>query len=256
MLFPHQQIFRISVAFLACQTLIIGNIVQAKETSIPRFYHSSVELAQANQGELMLNKMNQSMTAAFNDIPTFMNDLSQIESAAQNDQQLNLLLQKLIPIATRITGNFAQAYQIGQQINAMIPANTQEALIMNQMLTINGQGAATFAGWIDVFTPMQQALQTQNVNQFETAASQLPDVINQTTMFMNVVQNFAQAYNNNNQANTTPSNNNQMTLDQINQLSNISTQMHNTNMNIINKMGASGEWRYNPATGQDEWISY
>lgn len=255
MLFPHQQIFRIFVAFLACQTLITGNIVQAKETSVLRFYHSSVELAQANQEELMLNQMNQSMTSAFNDIPIFINDLNQIESAAQNDQQLNLLLQKLIPMATRITGNFAQAHQIGQQINAMIPANTQEALIMNQILTINSQGAATFAGWIDVFVPMQQALQTQNANQFETAASQLPNVINQTTMFMHVVQNFAQGYNNN-QTNTTPSNNNQMTLDQINQLSNISTQMHNTNMNIINNMGGGGEWRYNPATGQDEWISY
>jgi hypothetical protein len=29
MLFTHQQFFRVSVAFFACQTLITGNIVQA-----------------------------------------------------------------------------------------------------------------------------------------------------------------------------------------------------------------------------------
>jgi hypothetical protein len=251
----NKQITRISVVFLAFQGLIFSNVANAENLTLSKISFPTMEIAQANQAEMILNQMNQSMTSAFEEIPTFINGLSYMETAAQSDQELAQLLQQLIPVVARITGNFAQAYQAGEQISSMLPPNSQERMIMSQLQMINGNGANTFAAWIDVLAPMQQALYSQNMNQFETAANQLPNVINQTMEFMNGVETIAQSYNNSANNHVAPSNN-QDDLNRINTLSNIQSTMHNINMGILKNMDSNGEWRYNPATGQDEWNYY
>ncbi len=234
-----KQISCFSIAFFAFQSLMISDIAHAENLSSPKFSQQPVELAQTNQAEVMLNQMSQSMTMAFEEIPTFVNGLSQMNSV-ENDEQLSTLLQQLTPIATRITGNFAQAYQISQQISPMIPANSQEGILMNQIMEINGQGATIFGSWIDILMPMQEAIYTQNMNQFQMATGQMPNIINQTMMFMNSVQAFVD----NNQTNYANSNavpNNQSSLDDINTLSNISSQTYQMNMNILQNINTNSQ---------------
>ncbi|MBD2394222.1 hypothetical protein H6G11_08115 [Cyanobacterium aponinum FACHB-4101] len=268
MLYPHRLISFVCLSIFSSTPLIFSPKVEAQNVSVSED-NSVMEIAQATQADMLYNQMNQYMGAAFQGIPVFANGLGQMQTM-QNEQQLYTLLQQLIPIATNVAGNFNQAYQIGQQLTPMIPANSPYATIVQQWTLLNGQGANTFASWIDTLMPMQQALQTQNVSQMESAITrwryaiaQMQNAVNQTITLANGLQAVTQQTNNilasyqNAQATANSVNyGNDMTMAEYEMMSRMSNMMHETNMSIINNMGSDGEWRYNYSTGEDEYIYY
>jgi len=257
----HRLISFFSISILSSTTIFIPDKVFAQNLFLSND-NSTVEIAQANQAEVLYNQMNQYMGTAFQGIPVFANGLSQLETI-QNEQQLSTLLQELIPVVTNIAGNFNQAYQIGQQLTPMIPANSPYATIVQQWTLLNGQGVNTFATWIDTLMPMQQALQTQNQQQMEGAIAQMQNAVNQTVTLANGLQTVTQQtnsilanYQNSQVTTNSGSYGNDMTMAEYEMMSRMSSMMHETNMNIINSMGSDGEWRYNYGTGEDEYIYY
>lgn len=250
-----------SISIFSSTTVFITDKVSAQNIFLSND-NSTVEIAQANQAEALYNQMNQYMGAAFQGIPIFANGLSQMETI-QSEQQLSALLQELIPIATNIAGNFNQAHQIGQQLTPMIPANSPYATIVQQWTLLNGQGVNTFASWVDTLMPMQQALQTQNQLQMEGAIAQMENAVNQTLTLANGLQTVTQQTNSilanyqNSQATTNSGGyGNDMTMEEYEMMSRMSSMMHETNMSILKGMDSDGEWRYNSATGKDEYIYY
>jgi hypothetical protein len=239
--------------------------VEAQELSSRRSSANSLQLvAQADQLNMMYNQMNQSMGNAFQAIPLFANGLSQMENM-QNEQQLYVLLQQLIPIAHNISNNFNQAYQIGQQLTASLPSGSPQAMIINQWTNLNGQGVNTFANWLNALVPMQQALQTQNSAQMETAVAQMFNAVNETVNLANGVQIVTQETNNiiasysnsgnGNNSNANWGNSNGMSMAEYQMLSQMSASMHDTSMNILNNIGGvnCNSWNYNYSTGNDEY---
>lgn len=261
MLYPHRLISFVCLSIFSSTPLIFNPKVEAQNVPVSGD-NSMMEIAQATQADMLYNQMNQYMGAAFQGIPVFANGLGQMETM-QNEQQLYTLLQQLIPIATNVAGNFNQAYQIGQQLTPMIPANSPYATIVQQWTLLNGQGANTFASWIDTLMPMQQALQTQNVSQMESAIAQMQNAVNQTIAFGNGLQavtqqtnNILASYQNAQTTANSGSYGNDMTMAEYEMMSRMSSMMHETNMSILEGMGSDGEWRYNYATGEDEYIYY
>lgn len=257
----HRLISFFSLSILSSTTIFIPDQVFAQNLFLSN-HNSTIEVAQANQAEMLYHQMNQYMGNAFQGIPVFANGLSQMETI-QNEQQLSALLQQLIPVATNIAGNFNQAYQIGQQLTPMIPANSPYATIVQQWTLLNGQGVNTFATWIDALMPMQQALQTQNQQQMQNAMAQMQNAVNQTVILANGLQTVTQQtnsilanYQNSQVTTNSGSYSNEMTMAEYEMMSRMSSMMHETNMNILRNIGPDGEWRYNYGTGEDEYIYY
>lgn len=232
---------------------LISNSVMAKDQYLGNnAVTSPTKLAQAQQWELSYNQMSQSMNSAFGEILPFLNALSKMENI-QTDEELLAMVQQLTPVVNRITGNFSQAYQIGEQMMPLFPQGRMETEYVGTIVTLNGLGALAFSPWLEIFNSINNAYQTQNPQQLQSAIAQMPPALNKILEFANQAQSVVQQGQQLQQSSTAGSNTETMTPAQYQMYSNMSKMMHETNMNILRSISSDGEWRYNPATGKDEY---
>lgn len=245
-----RQVQGFSIVLLLCNGFLTIDPAVAQSTQ-------KVEIAQANQVEMVYNQMNQSMNSAFQEIIPFLGALQQLEKI-QTDEQLLSLAQQLTPVATRITNNFTQAYQSGEKMIPMLPQGIIETKYMETIVVLNGLGAVAFTPWIEILTNIQQSYQIGNANQLESAMKQIPEAANKIVQFAGQAQSVAQqgqqlqtALNNNN-ANSGGN----MSPADYQKMAQIYRMGHETSMSIINNMRSDGEWQHNYSTGQDEYKYY
>lgn len=248
MLLKLSKIGSFSIVLLLCNGFLTmeHTVVQ----SMPK-----IEIAQANSVDIVYKQMYQSMNSGFQEIIPFLSTLQQMEKIS-TDEQLLSLAQQLTPVATRITNNFTQAYNSGQTILPLLPQGTIETQHMANIVTLNRNGALAFTPWIEILTSIQQAYQTQNPNQLKQSLERMPEATNTLIQFATQSQSVAQQGQQlQARINNAPSNNN-MSLAEMQMMSNLSRMTHETNMSIINNMGADGEWQHNYSTGEDEYRYY
>lgn len=250
MLLTFRKIQSISIVLLLCQSFVTIDQTIAQSTA-------KIEIAQANQVDMVYNQMNQSMNSAFQEIIPFLSALQQIEKI-ETDEQLLSLAQQLTPVATRITTNFTQAYNSGEKMIPLLPQGTIETQHMANIVTLNGLGALAFTPWIEILTSIQQAYQTQNANQLKQTLEKMPEATNKLLQFAGQAQSVAQqgqqiqaAQNAQNSAV-----NNNMSPEEYQMRSNMSRMAHETSMNILRGIDSDGEWQYNYSTGEDEYKYY
>jgi len=245
---------KLSVISVFCLTLYSfkTHTVLAKE-NFRQNISPSIQVAQNSSVDLVYNQMNQSMNNAFQEILPFLNGLNQLQNISR-DEELLALTQQLTPMATRITTNFNQAYNMGEKMIPLLPQGTIETQYLQNIVTLNGLGYSSFLPWLEIFTSINQSYQTQNVNQLKATLQKIPVAINKIVEFSNQSQLVAQQ-GQQIQATFNPQNNsnNTMSPEEYQIRSNKSRMTHETNMNILRGMESDGEWRYNPATGQDEY---
>ncbi|MBF2058352.1 MAG: hypothetical protein IGQ45_14330 [Cyanobacterium sp. T60_A2020_053] len=235
--------------------LLCGNVVQVK---IVNAQAAPFTVAQSNQFEQYYGQMNQYSNSAYNEILPFLTALSQMETV-ETDEQLLTLVQRLNPLANRIATNFGQSYQTGEKMLPSLKANNPQTEYLHNVITLQGVGYNTFTSWVNIFNQILTAYQNQDskllqevLGQFSPAVEQILSFANQTQGVINQGNQIIASINNNTVAQP-PAN---ITATDANPYAQMSKMMHQTSINILKNMGASGEWRYNPSTGNDDYYQF